>query len=205
MIPFLKKHWRALAPLALFIGILPLMASSCTSQTANGVEAKQVSTQQDLYTKNQPVPTYQYSNERAEIIQLYNQRIRGNLDTWTVWYSNSGVALGTCPSKGYPLPYGTELTNPQQITQQYFDPNGSGNEGAGYSTGIVGQMDPNGLYPTANSLGTWIMCLDNAGTVHPVYMEPLVATYPYPVKIVNGAVVQAGDANANSAITLGGK
>lgn len=192
---FRFKRWM-LAPAALLV-ILVTSADSCSSTSSNSTESTQVSTQQSIYTKNQPVPTYQFSNERAALIQLYNQRVNGNVDTWTVWYSNSGVALGTCPSKGYPLPYGTELTNPAQVT--------SGGSSSSYWGVAVGQMDPNGLYPPTNTLGTWILCIQPNGNLSPLYIEPLVATYPYPMKIVNGQAVPDGAANPQSTITLPAK
>ena len=82
------------------------------------------------------------------------------------------------------------------IGQQY---NGS----TGVASTAVGQMDPNGLYPSNNTLATWVMCLEKDGTIHPVYIEPLVITYPYPVAVRNGQVVQTGNSTTGSAIQLG--
>jgi hypothetical protein len=161
------------------------------AQGANSQEAAQVSSQQDIYNKNLPVPTFQYSQERAALIQLYNQRVKGTLNTWTVWMSYSGVPLGMCASKGFPLPYSTELTNPSQVV----------NGGSNYSGVAVGQMDPNGVYPSQNALATWVMCLSPDGAVHPQYIETLVTAFTYPVEIQNGKVVQTGAATVESTIT----
>lgn len=170
-----------------------IAADSCGTNTpANAAEQNQVSSQQDIYDKNQPVHTYTYSNERAILQQIYDLRVNGNINTWDVWFSNNGIPLGSCESKGYPIPYGTELTNPNQIS--YSQPGGT------WVSGVVGQMDPNGLYPTANSLGDFVLCLGNDGQYYSMFVEPMIVTYPFPVEVQNGRVVQTGSAPAGSAI-----
>lgn len=195
----MRKYFKFI-PLALVavVGFSLLSTSSCDggSAPANQAEQGQVQDQQGIYGTNQPVPTYKWSNERQALIQIYNQRVEGNLSTWTVWYSNNGIPLGSCASKGYPIPYGTELTNPQQVQ---WDTAGS----SGVASGVVGQMDPNGLYPTNNSLGDFILCLDSSGSAHAMFVEPMIVTYPYPVVVRNGEVVQTGDWTTGSAIQLG--
>ncbi len=181
--------------LALIVVTFTLLACNSTP-TSNSKEAQQVSSQQDLFTKNQPVHAYQYSAERAALIQLYDLRVKGDLNTWTVVVSNSGVPLFSCPSKGFPLPYASELTNPQQVDARRVD------LGAGYNTidGVTSQMDPNGIYP-GNGLGTWVLCIDDKGVVHPQYFEPLVMTFTYPVAIKDGKIVVTGAADPSSTIT----
>lgn len=181
------------APLTgLLLLLVAFLVSADSCSDSNKAEQDQVSTQQDTYNKNQPTPTYQYSNERAALIQILNQRTTGSLNTWTVWYSNSGIALGMCASKGYPIPYSTELTNPLQAT------------GGSNTTVAVGQMDPQGTYPSQSTLATWVLCIDPpTGTIHPQYVEPLVITYTYPVELRDGRVVQTGPATSESGIKLG--
>ncbi len=182
---------RALVVLLAILGMLVLSADSCSS--SNSQESTQVSSQQDIYNRHQPAPLYQYSNERAALVQILNQRTSGNLNTWTVWYSNDGKPLGMCPSKGYPIPYSTELTNPLQAT--------NGPSGGGETS--VGQMDPQGTYPSSSTLATWVLCIEgSSGSIHPLYIEPLVITYTYPVEIHNGQVVQTGAATTESGVTL---
>lgn len=176
------------------LAILMLFAlTACSAPTNNTKEQQQVLDQQGIYVKNQPVHTYQFSAERALLQQLYDLRVKGDLNTWTVVVSNSGVPLFSCPSKGFPLPYGSELTNPNQATNQVLSPGGSWSS-SGVTT--VGQMDPNGIYPTPSALGTWIMCIDEKGAIHPQYAEPLVLAFTYPVAIKDGKIVITGNATA---------
>jgi hypothetical protein len=183
---------RWFVPFGLLLLGLAVSADSC-SGTANTAEQNQVLSQQGIYNRHNPVPTYQYSSERAALIQILNQRTSGTLNTWTVWYSNSGVPLGMCASKGYPIPYSTELTNPQQAT---YTSGGSG-------ITSVAQMDPQGTYPSQSTLATWILCLSADGSIHPQYVEPLVIAYTYPVEIRGGLVVQTGSSSSESTVTLG--
>lgn len=181
--------------LALLAAFLLGFAGDCTSNsdTVNH-ESSQVATQQDIYNQHQPPPLYQYSAERAALVQILNQRTSGTLNTWTVWFSNNGVPLGMCASRGYPIPYSTELTNPTQAV--------SPGSTSGYAT--VDQMDPQGTYPSQNTLATWVLCIDPAsGSIHAQYVEPLVITYTYPVEIRGGQVVQTGPPRSDSALTLG--
>lgn len=71
-----------------------------------------VDRQQATYLTAQPIPTFDYSLERARITQLYEARMNA-AQTWSVWRSQTGVVEGDCPSSGYPLPYGVQLTSPE--------------------------------------------------------------------------------------------
>lgn len=191
----MKKLLIRLGVAAVAVSAL-VFAVSCDGPSGNAAETNQVTSQQDIYTHNQPVPTYQYSAERDALIQLYGSRNKGNINTWSVWVSNNGVPIGMCASKGFPIPYTTELTNPQQV-----DRNGNYTGGA---ASTVGQMDPNGLYP-GTSMATWIMCLNPDGSLQPVYMEPMVMAYTYPVEIRDGKVVKVGEGTGNATIRPTGR
>jgi len=187
-----KSLAAPLASLGLLLVAFLASADSCGGGS-NSAESGQVSNQQGIYNAHEPIPTYQYSNERAALIQILNQRTTGSLNTWTVWYSNNGTPLGMCASKGYPIPYSTELTNPLQVE----------NGGTSSAVTSVGQMDPQGTYPSSNTLATWVLCIDPAsGAIHPQYVEPMVIAYTYSVEIQGTQVVQTGKPGADSAITL---
>jgi hypothetical protein len=174
----------------LLVATMVIVAAACNSNSSaeNDVQ-RQVNTQQEIYNKAQPIPQYNYSNERAELIAIYNARTVGNVNTWTVWYSNNGIPLGMCASKGFPIPYTVELTNPQQVTRQYIN--------SSAVDGVISQADPNGLYPNGDTQATWILCLNSDGTSSPVYMEPLAVAFTYPVKIENGQVVPVGSTDGS--------
>jgi len=187
------------APVVLFGAALLYVAvtADICSTGSNSAEQNQVSGQQGTYQTNQSVPTYQYSAERAALIQILDQRVKGTLNTWTVWYSNNSIALGMCASKGYPIPYSTELTNPWQVS------NGGNSNGTGSGNVAVGQMDPQGTYPSQGTLATWVLCTDADGSVHAQYIEALTNAYTYPVEIRNGQVVPTGASSSDSTIKIG--
>jgi len=161
----------------LLISAFMLLVVGCNykpSQTAKDSAA--VERQQNQYSKGQPIPSFDYSLEREAVIKLYMLRNKRVL-TSTVWRSNSGMIEGTCPSMGYGIPYDTSLTNPFKLTHKYV------NSSTGRISGVVGQAEPNGIFASANTSATWVMCIGNAGNLEPIYVESKVTTYPYPIKV----------------------
>jgi hypothetical protein len=97
------------------------------------------------------------------------------LSTYTVVVSSFGNLLWECPSIGYPIPADTQLTNPLQY----------------YNGTTLEQAEPNGLFSSKNTVGTWIMCVLEDGTVYPIYTEMNANTFPFPVKLLeNGTFVK---------------
>ena len=147
-----------------------------------------VERQQEAYQTSQPIPSFEYSLERAVAIQLYQARNR-EVATHTVWRSDTGIIEGHCPSVGYPLPYDTSLTNPLRPTHQ-----GS----------TIEQPEPNGLYASHNSVATWVRCsfeVSGRRVVAPVYVESKVTAYPFPVQ-VNRETGQVLPLGAEPSVTL---
>ena len=157
------------------------------SQEAKDRDA--VDRQQAQYAKSQPLPTFDWSLERHLVIELYrirNQRVA----THSVWRSNYGMVEGDCPSMGYGIPYDTSLTNPLMATDE--DPDGTDKA----SLTSIGQAEPNGVFASTNTSATWVMCVDETGTVMPHYVESKVTVYPMPVKVdyATNRVAPAGKA-----------
>jgi hypothetical protein len=153
--------------------ILSLLLAACqdTQQTR---EREAVDRQQAVYQTAQPVPAFDFSLERARIIELYNARMNA-AQTWSVWRSMTGMVEGDCPSSGYPLPYGVQLTSPE--SDQWIGTNGGGH----FST--LPQAEPNGLFTNGiTSEATWVPCIVD-GAIAPMYVEAKVTTYPFPVKV----------------------
>lgn len=147
---------------------------SCESGDADEHDQEIVQQQQAVYSAAQPIPTFDYSLERAVAIQLYEARNQ-EVATHTVWRSDTGMIEGHCPSVGYPLPYDTSLTNP--LRGEYFYQGG---------TATIEQPEPNGLYASHNSIATWVRCsmeVNGRRVVAPVYIESRVTTYPFPVEV----------------------
>lgn len=141
---------------------------SCDSQEAK--DRKNVEIQQEQYAIAQPVPKFDFSLERDVAIQLYKAR-NESVTTWTVWRSDLGHIEGDCASIGYPIPYDTSLTNPLQRV---------------YTGTVIELAEPNGLFPSKNSMATWVRCISevNGKPVEaPIYIESKVTAYPFPVEI----------------------
>jgi hypothetical protein len=146
-------------------------------KTPEAIDTMRVQQQQSQYEKGQPIPAFDWSLERDLVIQLYKVRNQ-KVATHSVWRSDHGVIEGDCPSYGYGIPYDTSLTNPLVPTLHIW-------EHAGYnsSSQVVEQAEPNGLFASKNTSATWVMCLGEAGTIEPVYVETKVTVFPGPVKV----------------------
>lgn len=177
---------RKLLPLI----VLLLLATGCMedSQTAKTTQA--VQKQQSQYAIGQPVPVFDWSLERSLLIQLYELRNR-RVATHSVWRSDLGTIEGDCPSIGFGLPYDTSLTNPWMSTNE----DQSGHRRASLTS--IGQPEPNGIYASQNTSATWIMCVGDAGTTEPHYVETKVTVYPGPVDVdyTTNRVVRSGKAS----------
>ena len=151
------------------VSICLIAAMACEfPENARSIEKATVDRQQEIYGVAQPVPTFDSSLERERIIGLYRARMSA-AQTWSVWRSQTGMVEGDCPSSGYPLPYGVQLTAPEVID---YRQNGSV---------TVPQAEPNGLFTNGiTSNGTWVFCI-TGGSITPVYVEDFVTVYPYPV------------------------
>lgn len=156
------KHAR----IFLFVFVVLALALAGCATPADSAERVSVEQQQKQYVLSQPVPQFDWSLERHEMIELY--RARNNaVSTYSVVYSQyRGVITFACPSIGYPIPGGTQLTNPEKGVGTYYP---------------LPQAEPNGLYSPGTSAGTYVMCVNEDGTISPVYIEENVMTFAYPV------------------------
>ena len=161
---------------ALMIAVTLLILSVVTGcgggSSANKKDRAAVEKQQNQYAIGQPVPAFDWSLERDLVIQLYKVRNQ-KAATHSVWRSDRGWIEGDCPSYGYGIPYDTSLTNPL-VTDRW------GSQAGGT---VVEQPEPNGVFASKNTAATWVMCLGEAGSVEPVYVETKVTVYPGPVKV----------------------
>ena len=154
-----RKIIAALLTGTLLSGVLV----ACDSQSANSKERDQQASIQDTLMKNQPLPYWTYSEYRQTLIDVESAEAHGVATT--SFFFNQGVQdpIFVCPSIGFPIPSTANLSNPQQITW-------SGNQ-----TGVVSQMDPNGVY-TGQSSGTYVECVDPTGIKYAKYWEGFVDT-----------------------------
>lgn len=163
-------------PIALLVASALILSAGC--DTADTKEASRVRQQQQHYLETQPPPFFERSLERYLMIELYRAR-NSAVATWTYRLNEyTGKIIWQCPSIGYPIPGGTQLTNPEQNV---------GSQGA-----VIPQAEPNGMFSPQTSQGTYVMCVNDDGTVSPRYAEPLVETFPYPMTMTSdGELVPA--------------
>lgn len=159
------RHRILLLPLALF---LVLSAESCLDSGAASEEQRVADNQQELYLRTQPIPQFDYSLQRDVYTQIYRATNEGR-NTFTVVESVTGITKFACPSIGYALPADVSLTNPLQGI--YITSSGG--------AGVVELPEPNGLYSSKNTDGTWILCVGDGGEITPIYTEHKVTTFPF--------------------------
>lgn len=158
--------------LKLTLCLFAVMIFGCADESQRSKEKQVVDRQQDVYLVGQPVPTFDYSLERDRVIGLYRARMDA-AQTWAVWRSQTGVIEDSCPSSGYPIPFGAQLTSPEVIAWA----------SAQGGTGVLPQAEPNGLFTNdVTTSATWVFCVTD-GSITPVYVEGMVTVYPYPVTI----------------------
>lgn len=169
---------------------LALVCGGCEQyNSSDNRELVDIERQQEIYTKNQPPPFFEWSFERHLMTKLYEAR---NNAVTTYSYLQSpytGKIMSECTSLGYPIPATTQLTNPQKLSLIELR--------NGYAQAILPQAEPNGMYTPSSTSATWVMCLGPDGRVEPAYWEGNVSTYPRPMEEVNGKLV-AVDGGASS-------
>jgi hypothetical protein len=89
------------------------------------------------------------------------------INTTTYIIDTNGHPHKICDSIGYGFPYSTQFTNPLQNPLK---------------TVVLSQAEPNGLFSSSTSEGTWISCVDPVSKhMQLVYVEPRVIVSPFPL------------------------
>lgn len=154
-------------------GLLLLVACAGPSTAAQvlGGDTQLMARQLSQYRLAQPIHFYTYSQDLATMNAIMDARTAGR-STWSAEFlPNVPDPIFTCPSRGYPIPGDSELTNPEQTGYQY---DSSGH----YALSTVPQIDPNGLYSSHSTNSTYIVCVDTDGTAYVHYSEPLISVWP---------------------------
>lgn len=188
-----NKKFIAIPVLA---GTMALTLTGCFDDSSQPSAQQKENTQANAgasqLLSSQPVPAYNYSQLRQNLIELENAQANGVVTT--TFFMNMGIQdpIMSCPSIGAPIASTTELTNPQQAVTN------SGSQSS-WATSI-GQMDPTGVY-TGSSTGTYIMCVGADGSVNPVYWEGFVMTAFGPAHWDKANHTMATDGPASSKFT----
>lgn len=150
----------------LFILVLFLLVA-CAPASVADVEQAQQQTGNMAIVNNQPLPDLGgYSFERQIVIETYLAR-NNTIATYAYMFTMDGKIIEICPSIGYPIPYSTQLTNPEKIEYTYSAPN------------VISNAEPNSLYPPSDAAATLVQCVNPDGSVSPVYIEWYVLAFPY--------------------------
>lgn len=155
--------------LVLFVLAFAVLLSGCGTAGEQAVreEARQQGAGVLAIVQNQPVPDLGgWSFEREVVIQTTLARNR-TVATYTYLMTLDGKIIEICASIGYPIPYSTQITNPEQAV---------------YTSLSLPQPEPNSLYSPENAEATYVQCSNSDGTVAPVYMEPRVFALPYRIQ-----------------------
>lgn len=142
-------------------------------------------TQMKTYQVNQPVPMFNWSQERDTMIQLYMMRNEARQTYTVVSSQGTGQTIFECPSRGTAIAADTQLTNGLQAV----------------SAGPIEQAEPNGLYSSKNTDATWILCVRKDGSIAPVYTENKVTQFPFAVRW-NDSKKQYEDAEGASSMVV---
>jgi hypothetical protein len=150
-----------------------LMASDC--ETAEDKDRHRVNSQQEAYSISQPIPVFRWSQDRDNLIQIYKMKNEARATYAVVRSGGTGEILWHCPSIGFPIPADAQLTNPLQLAY-------------GHSA-VIEQAEPNGLFSSKNTDGTYIICVLGDGSLSPQYTEAKAEVFTRPVRVENGKVI----------------
>jgi hypothetical protein len=154
----------------LFVALCGLFLLTACETSTQMLEQGQQKRGVNAIITNQPVPDLGgYSFERQIVIETYLAR-NHTIATYAYMIAMDGKIIEICPSIGYPIPYSTQLTNPQIAL------------GNSYQGSVITNPEPNGLYPPSDAAATLVQCVNLDGSVSPVYIEWYVLAFPYQIK-----------------------
>lgn len=190
----MKRATLSFSVVALIVAaVLSMVSSGCDS--AESQERRDnaiVGQQQSHYAKVQALPFYDYSIPRAIVLQIYDVVTQEARSTYTIIETIMGQTKHHGPSIGYGIPADVSLTNPLQPVGNSLH-------------AIVGieQAEPNGLFSSKNTDGTWVLFVDINGDVTPIYTEHKVTTFPYAVRqLDDGSWVRSDQERASLTVEI---
>lgn len=120
------------------------------------------------------MPAVTNFSEKRILKQIYELRDKQK-PTWFYTQALDGRKVCIGQGFGYPIPYATQYSNPQHLTN-YDTPHG-------YQYEMTSQAEPNGLFMPSNAEGTWLLLLNpETGNAEPYYEENRVSASPFKLK-----------------------
>lgn len=168
----------------LIFALIMLLLASCapiaTGEQITREEEKQQAAGNLAIVQNQPIPDLGgFALERQILNETYLARNQA-ISTFSYMFSMDGKIIEICPSVGYPIPYSTQLTNPMKM-ETY--------NGVPYT---LPNAEPNSLYPPGDAAATLVQCVNDDGSVSPVYIEWYVLSFPYRI-VSDSQLERAGE------------
>jgi len=163
--------WKII--IAAIAAFFVLTAESCDN--APSATQKEAAAQERVQAESQAqvgMPAIVNFAEKRNYKMIYELRDNPNYATYTYLVGMHNELKLLCHSVGYGIPESSQYTNPSMVS--YASTN------VGVAT--LPQADPNGLFSSPSSQGTWVMCLGPDGKVAPVRSEPNVLTSPFPME-----------------------
>lgn len=159
------------------VALLALVAAGCSSGGANTKDRTTAAQQLSTFQKNQPVPSFTFSQLRQNLIEI--ETAQSQTTQTTSFMFNQGVAqpVTVCPSIGFPMPSEDQLTNPESKVPNHDV--------------ALPQIEANGVY-TGASTGTYVICVNAQGQPYAVYWEGFVQTVTGPAAWKDGSVQLVG-------------
>lgn len=152
--------------LLIAIGAPLSMANSCGNHSSGATkqEQKQQNAISKTLVQNQPLPQFNYSQLRQNLIEVETAEAQGVQTTTFFFNQGSRDPIQTCPSIGAPISTTMQLSNPLQLASIGGDHGG---------TGAIQNLEPTGVY-TGDSTGTYVMCIGSDGKPYANYWEGFV-------------------------------
>lgn len=169
---------KKVAAIVVGVGVLSF-AGTCSSEQAKkgGETVKQeqtaVQTGFNRLSNSQPIPVFDWSQERQTVIDAQTIRATGAKGTTSGYLEGVGL-VWWCPSVGGPVPSTYQLSAGTQWADIAGDHTADPKQ--------VEQGEPTGVY-VGESTATWTVCLDDNGKKFLQYWEGYVLST---IGIVNG-------------------
>lgn len=161
--------------LALLCSGLCLAAAGCEQSRSTATEEQAQTTEQTMRDAQQRVGMPRITNftEKRLANQILELRDQPNLSTYSYISDLNGHLHCIGRSIGFGLPYGTQITNPQQMLLPGISERG---------VGIMPQAEPNGLFSPDSAAASWVLLVGEDGRPHPTYIESDVTVSLFPLR-----------------------
>jgi len=157
--------------ISVFVVALITTLAACSGSSNQASQTENNASGQIWEHYDQVQPLYQATGKSAyrDTLTFAEATHVLGLNTYTFFLrkGGNGGPLFECPSKGSAVPNTAELSNPHFIVP---DPN-NGNSNNNPGSLLVGNMDPDGVYPPDASQGTYVQCLLGNGKPYLAYGE----------------------------------